>query len=218
MSTQEFTHPQHRLSAFNCPHCGAFSTHLWTQKTEFYYSHYFEDGYLASDFLVDISRCEHCKKQCLWVDEKMVNPDSGQMPLPNEDLSDDIKKIYLEAAAIQQKSHRAAAALLRLALQKLCVQLGSKGQNIREDIKILSQNGLPAGVMEAMDSVRIIGNNAVHPGHIDLQDDVGITASLFKLINFAANKTLTEPKEIKALHDSLPEEKRIKNNSEQPSS
>jgi len=40
---------------------------------------------------------------------------------PNSDLSEDIKKDYLKAANIFTDSPRASAALLRLALQKLCI-------------------------------------------------------------------------------------------------
>lgn len=49
--------------------------------------------------------------------------------MPNEDLSEEIKKDYLEAAIIFNDSVRSSAALLRLALQKLCIQLGEKSHS-----------------------------------------------------------------------------------------
>ena len=216
MNTEKYTSPKYQLDAFNCPHCDAYSAQFWTDHANF------EDeddtDLWDTDFLVKLSECKRCGKQCVWIDGKMIIPDSGQMPQPNEDLDDDIKKDYLEAASILQKSPRAAAALLRLALQKLCKQLGGKGQNIQQDIDTLSQDGLSPTVIKAMDAVRILGNEAVHPGQIDLRDDVETATVLFRLINFTAEKMLTDPKRLDEFYNSLPESKRRKNNSEQSSS
>ena len=216
MSDRKFTSPKHGLDAFNCPYCDAYSAQSWSNDAQFYDED--TDEFLSSTLLIETSQCTHCNKQCLWVDKKMVIPDSGQMPLPNEDLDDGIKKDYLEAASILQKSPRAATALLRLALQKLCKQLGGKGQNIQQDIDTLSQNGLSPTVIKAMDAVRILGNEAVHPGQIDLRDDVETATVLFGLINFTAEKMLTDPKRLEEFYNSLPESKRRKNNGEQSSS
>ena len=214
MSTRKFTPPKHGLSAFNCPYCDAYSAQIWSEEGLF--GDPTRHTYMRSGLSVQVSKCTHCTGHCLWANKKMVIPDSGQMPMPNEDLDDDIKNDYLEAASILQKSPRAAAALLRLALQKLCKQLGGKGQNIQLDIDALLEKGLPTGVLEAMDSVRILGNEAVHPGHIDLRDDVETATVLFGLINFTAEKMLTDPKRLEEFYNSLPENKRRKNNSEHP--
>ena len=104
-------------------------------------------------------------------------------------------------------SPRGAAALLRLGIQKLCAHLGQPGKNINADIKALVAEGLPPKVQEALDSVRVIGNDAVHPGTIDLNDNRDIANQLFRLVNFIAQKMITEPKEIEDIYNSLPAEK-----------
>ncbi|MCF6208131.1 MAG: DUF4145 domain-containing protein, partial [Ghiorsea sp.] len=126
---------------------------------------------------------------------------------PNMDLPDDIKGDYEEARTIANLSPRGAAALLRLAIQKLCEHLGQSGKNINADIKELVKEGLPPKVQKALDSVRVIGNEAVHPGSIDLKDDLNTVNKLFKLVNFIANKMITEPREIDAIYGSLPQDK-----------
>ena len=60
----------------------------------------------------------------------MLFPWMTNLPEPNEDLSDDIKEIYNEARNIYRESPRASCALLRLAVQNLCVAVGEKGKNL----------------------------------------------------------------------------------------
>jgi len=124
---------------------------------------------------------------------------------PNFDLSEEIQKDYLEAANTFDDSPRAAAALLRLALQKLCMQLGEKGKNINDDIKNMVSKGLSLLVQKSLDSLRITGNNAVHPGEINLQEEPDKVLKLFRILNFIAEKMISEPKELDDFYKKLPE-------------
>ncbi|MFA4834403.1 MAG: DUF4145 domain-containing protein [Patescibacteria group bacterium] len=196
-----FTKPVFRLTSFNCPHCSAYSYQGW-HDLSYYFGGYNDLGELK------ISICKHCEKYSLWRNGKMIYPEIVSVEFPNIDLSDDIKEDYNEAASILQKSPRGAAAILRLALQKLCIQLGEKGKNINEDIANLVKKGLPIKIQQALDVVRVTGNESVHPGVIDLRDNQEIANKLFKLINFITEKMVSEPKEVEKLYNSIPEEKR----------
>lgn len=55
-------------------------------------------------------------------------------------------------------------------------------------------------VQQALDLVRVVGNSAVHPGHIDLKDDVGTAMMLFGWINVIAEDQISEPKRIEELY------------------
>jgi hypothetical protein len=81
-------------------------------------------------------------------------------------------------------SPRSSAALLRLAIQKLCKHLGFPGDNINADIKAMVGQGLAVQVQRALDIVRVIGNEQVHPGVLDVRDDPEMATRLFELVNF----------------------------------
>ena len=198
---QNYIPPEFKLSAFNCPFCNAYANQLWFDSA------YYNNGwveYNKSDFCF----CTHCKKFAIWHDSKMIYPDFEGVQPPNQDLSKEIQDDYQEAASILQKSPRGSAALLRLAIQKLCGELGEKGKNINDDIKNLVVKGLPSAVQKSLDVVRVIGNDAVHPGQIDLKDDIETAKALFKLVNLIAEKMITEPKEVEEIFESLPEDKK----------
>jgi hypothetical protein len=201
----EYVLPESWLAAFNCPFCHVFSKQSW------YYMQGSESksgyGLQLNNNQFLISNCEHCHSPTIWLEDKMIFPIHSTAEPPNIDLPDDIKNDYEEARMIANQSPRGAAALLRLAIQKLCAHLGQPGKNINADIKAMVQTGLPPKVQEALDSVRLIGNNAVHPGEINFQDDLSIVNKLFKLVNFIANKMITEPKEIAEIYDKLPPDK-----------
>ncbi len=136
----------------------------------------------------------------------MVYPLTGNVEMANSDLPDDIKNDYNEAKNIVNISPRGASALLRLAVQKLCIHLGEKGKNINDDIESLVKKGLPKMMQQALDSVRVIGNNAVHPGTIDLNDKIEIAYSLFGFVNIICEVLISQPKKIQEFYDvNIPE-------------
>lgn len=138
----------------------------------------------------------------------MIFPLSGIAPLPNSDLPEHIVQDYLEARNIASISPRGAAALLRLSVQKLCVHLGEPGKDLNADIGSLVQKGLNPTIQKSLDIVRVIGNESVHPGTIDLRDDPLTTSRLFLLINIIADVLITQPKMIEETYGIVPERKR----------
>ncbi|MFG0723237.1 DUF4145 domain-containing protein, partial [Pseudomonas sp. GLN_6] len=91
-------------------------------------------------------------------------------------------------------------------LQKLCKHLGEPGENINTDIRNLAaKNTLPPLVVKVADTVRITGNNAVHPGEMSDEDFDHVASKMFDLLNFVVKKGISEPKELEALYAKTPE-------------
>lgn len=171
------------------------------------YLEYSKEGYWLHHTAHNLSAssCYNCDKLSIWIYDRLVFPKPGEAPQANQDMPDDIKRDYDEASSILDQSPRGAAALIRLAIQKLCKELGQPGKNINDDIGSLVKGGLDPRVQKALDAVRVIGNSAVHPGQIDLQDDRATAETLFKLLNLIVDKTISEPKHVAQVYDSLPE-------------
>ena len=151
-----------------------------------------------------LSRCHSCEAFSVWVGVGLVYPSTKAAIVPHEDTPADVKSDLLEASAIVDRSPRGAAALLRLAVQKLLPHLGEKGDNINTSIGNLVAKGLDTKVQKALDVVRVIGNNAVHPGQIDMKDDKATAMNLFSLVNIIVQATISTQKQIDAMYDELP--------------
>ncbi|MGE0267073.1 MAG: DUF4145 domain-containing protein [Candidatus Omnitrophota bacterium] len=212
MTDIKYYPPLYAKGEFHCPHCKVFAKQFWAhiEAQHLHADHFI--GITVSTFREGLekewrlSKCEHCEKKCIWLGKDMIYPRIISVAQPNEDLEQTIQKDYLEAANILNESPRATAALLRLALQKLCKQLGQKGENINDDIGNLVKAGLNHHIQKSLDILRITGNNAVHPGEINLEEDKEKVYKLFELLNFIAQKMITEPKEISRFYENLPED------------
>lgn len=157
---------------------------------------------------LNLSRCMDCNRVSIWRHTSLIWPLKNEAPDPSPDLPEDARADYIEAGMVLGASPRSAAALLRQAVQRLCRFLGEKGKRIDEDIASLVTKGLDPRVQKALDVVRVIGNNAVHPGQIDLKDDRSTAEKLFGLVNLIADIMISQPKHIDAMFDDLPEEAR----------
>ncbi|MBX3397136.1 MAG: DUF4145 domain-containing protein [Gemmataceae bacterium] len=191
--------PRKDSSSFQCPSCKVVSMQRWGEVQL-----RASNGISSKASQYSLSRCDHCHEYAFWLKDRMVFPLAAIAPHPNPDMPEDVKDDYSEADIVLSYSPRSSAALLRLALQKLMLHLGEKGKDINEDIKSLVAKGLRSEVQMALDAVRVIGNEAVHPGLIDLRDDRETAFALFGLLNYIVDQMITHPKTINALYAKLP--------------
>ncbi|HUU87069.1 MAG TPA: DUF4145 domain-containing protein [Candidatus Glassbacteria bacterium] len=204
----KYVNPEFKLDKFNCPYCKSFSHQFWS---ELYWRPEDPENPGKSVTYVGgfwISKCYACREFSIW------NKDSGEwemvypniqynFPEPNPDLSDEIKRDYLEAGKILKDSPRGTAALLRLCVQKVVDQLVPGSDDIFPKIAKLVEKGLETEIQEALDFTRIVGNEAVHPGVLDLKDDQETAMLLFETINLIADKLISRPKRISEAYKKL---------------
>ena len=190
--------PLRGTKIFTCPHCGVLARQHHKSLPESMDGNY---GYSDQHFLC-LTHCEACDRYAVWINNKLVHPHIGSAPQHNRDLPEDVLKDYMEAASISNLSPKGAAALLRAAIQKLCIHLGGTGDNLNEDIKLLGENGLPPKIQKSLDIVRLIGDSAVKSGRIDT-DNPEIVDSLFALINVISETMITVPKQSEELYQGL---------------
>lgn len=199
MTQNKFVPPEFEKAGFTCPECGVYSNFIWEELCSR------SSGMMLTG--VFTANCSHCKKGTIWleVNKRMIWPQDGAMaPLPSPDMPKEVSDDYLEARSVVASSSRGAAALLRLAIQKLCVFLGGSGANLNDDIGSLVKKGLPVSIQKALDIVRVTGNNAVHPGEMSVEDNPEIVGMLFGLINLIVENQITQPKAIDSLYKKLP--------------
>jgi Domain of unknown function (DUF4145) len=199
--------PAFGKDAFHCLFCGVLASQTWTQ---------FQRGWGSTYYPTPIwsCRCANCHLESYWREGTehapplRIDPVGGNEPLPHPEMPEDVRVDYEEARTIADRSPRGASALLRLAVQKLMRHLGQPGKDLNKDIGALVQGGLDPTVQQALDALRVIGNNAVHPGELDLRDDPETAHALFEVLNFVIEQQLERPKKLKALYDALPESAR----------
>jgi len=196
-----YTLPTLNSPAFHCPHCNTFAKQDWYLSGLYDIHNHNPVKQIMGEYLAVI--CTHCDEPSYWLKDQMIFPYIISAPEPNHDLPGDIKADFEEARQIASASPRGAAALLRLIIQKICIHLGEKGKDLSKDIGNLVKKGLSPKIQKALDVVRVVGNESVHPGKIDLNDTPETASKLFKLVNITADTMISQPKEVDALYEDL---------------
>jgi hypothetical protein len=203
----EHVSPAIDQAAFHCPWCGVLAAQRWTSLQ---YSDHGASEYGDAKF----ATCTNCGRRTYWLNMseqerlaqyRMVKPLGVAGPRPHIEMPQDVKADYEEARSILALSPRGACALLRLATQKLVNDLEPGRGNLDEKIGRFVQKGLPVETQQALDVLRVTGNNAVHPGEMDLRDDTETATGLLNVLNFIVQDRIAQPKAIQRMFGALPE-------------
>lgn len=207
----KYEQPVFQGKAFTClhPQCATLTSMTWhmlfrkvwgdTHATEYWHC-----------------KCDHCEHNSVWLrygegeqDGRLIYPQLLSVPHGHEAMPEECLADFDEAREICDRSPRGAAALLRLCLQKLLVHLGGAGEHIDTDIKKLVATGLDSHVQQALDVIRVTGNNAVHPLEMNLEDDHDSVLVLFEMINFIVEERISRPLKTQDRFANLPEKARL---------
>jgi len=221
MEVRDMESPKYGDKAFVCPHCSSYAQQEWHFIVTM--SRPIPNGYASEDYVeyyeltsasdpfievkIAFSDCKVCSESAVWVKGKLIHPNKRIIEKPHELMPKEVKEIYDEAAAVYDISPRSSAALLRLGLEILLPYLGADKAKINTMIQQLVEERKAIGrVQKAMDALRVIGNDAVHPGVIDLEgrDDKEVSLALFKITNYIVAETLGSDDMIEDLYSLLP--------------
>ncbi|WP_053602167.1 DUF4145 domain-containing protein [Bacillus gobiensis] len=204
--------PDLHKDIYNCPLCKTYC-----EQEHFHIQEDMEGNkelvYLHSILPVDLARiiaerqvisvCTICEDSYMWVKGKLVYPNYGEVPEPNDDLPEEIKTLYQEAASVFNLSPRSSAALLRLAIEKFLELEGYQG-NLNKKISTLVTNGASDIIQKGLDAIRYYGNKGVHPGELDLSENKEDITYLFDLLNVISEEFITKPKRVNDFYSKLP--------------
>lgn len=203
----EHVAPELASAWFHCVDCGVLTSQKWARlrgPTPY--------GDLGPTPIFRCM-CDNCGFNSYWygwegdaeeVRGQMIQPAGTLGPRPHPDMPDDVKHDYNEARDIVAKSPRGAGALARLAVQKLVNELEVGGADLNEKIGCMVKKGLPVTIQQALDALRVIGNNAVHPLELDLKDDVPTVVAVFDCMNAIVENQVAQPGRISRLYEKLP--------------
>ena len=85
--------------------------------------------------------------------------------------------------------------------------MGEPSGDLNLKIGNLVKKGLPVTIQQALDIVRVTGNEAVHPGQLDLRDNPETATKLFDLVNIITDAMISQPKKVEELFKQLPKGK-----------
>ncbi len=127
---------------------------------------------------------------------------------PNSYLPQNIIEIYKEAAYVFNYSPRAAATLLRLAMQLLLEHMNFRKKDsdtLNTMIGNAVQAGVPVSIQQAMDIMRYHGNESAHHLMLNPDETKENTLFLFSAINTIAYTLIENPSKIRECYNKIPE-------------
>lgn len=210
-----YKEPKFKEQTYRCFYCGDICQHEWVNLM---FS--LEDG--NTEIELWLARCVVCRRVSFWskkhrtaLEENMTDSECGLLyphgqsyPPAREELDDEIKGIYEEAGSVLDKSPRAAAALLRLALEKLLKKVGYKGRTLFDMIGKVANDGIDENTKRAMDVIRYYVGKDIHTGEINLNDKKETVELLFEIINKIVYDKIILIKKVDSAYNAMPENAR----------
>lgn len=223
--------PSLAKDTYRCPHCGAIAQQVWSgvgmsqapilvdgrtgqsvEGSTLLGTRWAEVGGWVARLNAYASHCISCGAESLWVGRRMVFPDVTGGPTPLPGMPEEVRVLYEEARGIASRSPRAAAAILRRAIEVLCRQVAAdanprvKWDGLHNTIVEMGGRGLlHEETIEGLHAVRVVGNDALHTEMIDFDESGELLPQLFGVTNLIVREAIQVPRERKTMLSLLPE-------------
>lgn len=158
--------------SFRCPHCMHMGTFTPVLPDDFLINHVQERDKrltVAGHSTLGLRSCPN--SECRGIILVIMGADGGSICFPAEVLDFDATDIPPAIAASLEEAikchssqcYKAAALMVRRALEELCDERGAKGGNLKERIVALSKViVIPEALIQGADKLRLLGNDAAH--------------------------------------------------------
>lgn len=226
MQSTNYYMEQHLKEEFECPHCEKSGKQLWFKikqkpwEDPKVYPLLLETSSWSpvSDISVDmdnflesltkwefeISTCDSCMEYIIWINERPVLRNFKIIPLPHENMPDNVKQLYNEAKNVFFDSHIAANILLRLALKKL-IQYIERNKLIHCNSDKLSIN-LDASLSHTLKSLGIFEDEELFSSFLNNKEVIKIdevTLSIFDVVNLIVEGNIYTDQKAKEINKKL---------------
>lgn len=207
--------PEVNKKIFNCPNCGEraqqifYTMVLIKDKDEVGVGYQFYEKHHAmpyhSKIEINVATCVICEKISLWKENDMVYPQLSNTPQATADMHIKVKEIFNEAREVFTVSTKAAAALLRLAFEQYCKEMGyDKKYKLADNIDdMLTKENLDENFRDSCKYIRVAGNDAVHPRQISIAEDKDVVLFMFELLNQLVEEMITNKEKKRQLFDKV---------------
>lgn len=219
----KFVAPHPDLEAFTCAYCGVYAQQTSPKIHRVGSNNRLEDFKIHPDKTSKISskQCNHCKSNHVFLVTElpyetppknfegwpppvikkqpqnilMLYPKNSSAPPPQENMPEEVLALYKEAASIVSDSPSAACLLIRKALEVLLADLTNE-TNLNKMITIITEDVTKPWAKQLtplLTSIRLIGNDAVHPREINRADNEQTALTLFSFLNICVDKLISQP-------------------------
>ena len=160
IKVKAFTQLPPQVVAARCPHCGKEAT---------FDPMGLNDIHVDGSHIVGQRRCPNPECKChIFVVIEAGRIISAYPPIridfDKENIPENVLNSFEEAIACHSSSYFIASAIMvRRTLEEICFDKKAKGEKLKERIKALeSKIVVPKELLEAMDELRLLGNDAAH--------------------------------------------------------
>ncbi|MEH6990879.1 DUF4145 domain-containing protein [Cytobacillus firmus] len=154
---------------------------------------------------LSFSVCAGCAGYIIWKDGNRLYPKEITLPEPSKYMLKDAAEIYEEARLIFELSPRSSSALLRLSLEIILRNiLNEYNKTLNQMIGQLAIEDIDEHTKKGLDIIRYHGNQCIHTGEINLEENKDSVESLFTLVNYIVDDLIGKKQKIDEQYSKIP--------------
>lgn len=114
--------PNLDMNSFTCPYCNTLSQQVSDSGRAYFFKDKYDFNYFnpgGKHVKIEITTCQSCLNYHVWINGKMVIPNVTNIPMPLEDMPNDIKELYNEARDVFPHSKRATSCIIKISITEI---------------------------------------------------------------------------------------------------